>query len=236
MDADLPNRCKSVLGEVSGFVMAGGASSRMGSSKADLPWNSAAGAKKTLLDHAIDRLRQVCASVQVCIGQQSDPQVSVPFIFDALPGAGPLGGVVAALEQSMTDWNIFLAVDLPLVPVIFLHSLLARILIEGEGRLAVVPVLDGRPQPLCSLLHRSLAPELRQVLTAGKYKLMYAIETAAAQAAAGYPTAPALELWEIQHLKGAGILEPQEWFLNVNTPSDWQLAQKLAAQERALRL
>lgn len=204
---------------VSGFVLAGGKSSRMGRNKAMLPWNSSN--RETLLDHAVDRLRQICASVKICGLQSQSQKLSLPCLSDSLPDTGPLGGIVAALEQSTTDWNLFLAVDLPLVPVIFLQSLLARISTHG-GPLCVIPALQGQPQPLCSLLHRSLAPELRRALEAGKYKLTLAFHAAAGQA---------VDLWEIQDLKAATMLRPEDWFLNVNTPSEWEQARKLAGQE-----
>lgn len=225
-----------VRGAVSGFVLSGGRSSRMGRSKALLPWKSPNADGETMLDHAVARVGQVCASVKIC-GPQGDAdrfsdRQSVPLIPDALPGAGPLGGIVAALEQSTTDWNLFLAVDLPLVPVRFLRSLLARISTAAAAPpLCIVPLLASQPQPLCSVLHRSLAPELRRALEAGNYKLMLAFRTAVAQTAALLSAAPALDLWEIENLTAATVLQPKQWFLNVNTPSDWQQAQRLAGQD-----
>lgn len=241
MEANLPGYFTARFRAVSGFVLAGGESSRMGRNKAMLPWKAPAAGSGTLLGHAVDRLRPVCTSVKICSSQEhaadalvnahsqpySAPQ-NIARIPDALLGAGPLGGIVAALEQSVTDWNLFLAVDLPLVPVRFLQSLLGRIPDGPAAPLCVLPMLANRPQPLCSLLHRSLAPELRLSLEAGRYKVLLALQAAAVRiAAASIP----LDLWEIQDLHAETGLRPAEWFLNVNTPADWKRAQKLASGE-----
>ena len=212
---------------VSGFVLAGGKSSRMGRNKAMLPWPGTDGG--TLLSHAVDRVRQVCASVQIC-GQVRDLEgfsagPALACLPDSLPDAGPLGGIVSALEQSRTDWNLFLAVDLPLVPTVFLQSLLTRVPTDGEAPCCVIPTLEGQPQPLCSLLHRLLAVDLRRALEAGKYKVMLAIETAGRR----------MDLWEIQELTAVDNLPPREWFLNVNTPTEWDHARWLAGQGRPSR-
>src|SRR6185437_16163172 len=102
--------------DISGFILAGGKSSRFGQDKVFLPWN-----RGTLLDHATDRLSQVCAAVQICssreLRSQATDNKTLPAIPDALPNAGPLAGIVSALENSPTEWNFFLAVDLPLVPI-----------------------------------------------------------------------------------------------------------------------
>ena len=122
---DFPRR------QMSGFVLAGGRSSRLGQDKVLLPWNG-----RTLLRHAIERLHQVCGIVQVCADRTDlrddlrldDLRTSGLLsqdaqIRDAVSGAGPLGGIVAALEQSPSEWNLFLAVDLPLLPVPLLRAL-----------------------------------------------------------------------------------------------------------------
>lgn len=213
---------------VSGFVLAGGKSSRMGRNKAMLPWPGPDGG--TLLSHAVDRVRKVCASVQICglvsdlEGCSAGPALAV--LPDSIPDAGPLGGIVSALEQSRTDWNLFLAVDLPLVPTVFLHSLLTRVPTDGGAPCCVIPTLDGQPQPLCSLLHRSLTVAMRCALEAGNYKVMLAIQTAGRR----------MDLWEIQELAAVDNLLPREWFLNVNTPTEWNHAQWLAGYGRQSRL
>jgi molybdopterin-guanine dinucleotide biosynthesis protein A len=229
-----------VRAQISGFVLAGGRSSRLGQDKALLPWHRE-GNSRTLLDHAIARLQRVCNTVSIC-ADRTDLGRTEAVIPDTLPGSGPLGGIVAALEQSTTEWNIFLAVDLPLLPVEVLKALIACVkpaepipVSAGEHIVCVIPQLEGLPQPLCGLYRRILAPGLRRALETGNLKIMAALrETVRSPAPRSelQPENPALriELWDVAGfaatMKPSPSLDPSEWFLNVNTPEEWQRAQQ----------
>lgn len=232
--------------EISGFVLAGGRSSRLGHDKALLPWPPEAspdGSNETLLHHSIARLETVCATVSVC-ADRSDLPFAGTIIPDARPGSGPLGGIVAALESSTTDWNLMLAVDLPLLPVEVLRALVARVaaqqsdaisLASSPQRIAcILPQLDGLPQPLCGLYSRALLPGLRATLEAGKFKVMTALQKACAQVASSSPQQSppreiCIELWDARAFAAAqpAAPNPSEWFLNINTPEEWQQARQL---------
>lgn len=230
--------------EISGFVLAGGRSSRLGLDKVLLPWNG-----QTLLSHAIQRLREVCQTVYVCTDRddlQQNPSVaglvsSELLIRDAFPDAGPLAGIVAALEKSQTEWNLFLAVDLPLVPIRLLKALFVHMESHqrvSPGILCVVPLVEGITQPLCGFYNRALAPGLRSALQEGKYKIMLALQEAILSLqkdlVMGNPM-PRLELLDVQKFAAAITARPDiqasEWFLNINTPVDWQKARELSSRE-----
>jgi molybdopterin-guanine dinucleotide biosynthesis protein A len=231
--------------EISGFVLAGGRSSRLGRDKALLPWPpnaSAEGGKQTMLQHSIMRLRCVCTTVSICANRDDFPFEGT-ILPDALPGSGPLGGIVAALEYSTTAWNLMLAVDLPFLPVKVLQALVtcAR---QGEKSetssglssppplACVLPQLDGLPQPLCGLYHRALAPGLRAALEAGNFKVMAALQEACDFVAPSLQLAHSgfrIELWDAAAFAAGQPSAPDssEWFLNINVPEDWQQAQQL---------
>jgi molybdopterin-guanine dinucleotide biosynthesis protein A len=232
--------------EISGFVLAGGRSSRLGRDKALLPWPPnafAEGNGQTLLQHSIARLESVCATVSICANRDDFPFAGA-VIPDALQGSGPLGGIVAALEHSRTDWNLLLAVDLPLLPVEVLQALVARARLGQESRIAsdpsstqtvacILPELGGLPQPLCGLYHRALAPGLQAELRAGKFKVMAALQEASARRVAD-PENPSArpwfrtEMWDVAAFAAClpSAPNPNEWFLNINTPEDWQRARQ----------
>jgi molybdopterin-guanine dinucleotide biosynthesis protein A len=232
--------------EISGFVLAGGRSSRLGRDKALLPWppdSSTDGNSQTLLQHSVARLEMVCTTTSVC-GNRNDLPFAGAIIPDAMSGSGPLGGIVAALESSMTDWNLMLAVDLPLLPVEVLQALVASAITETSSvvslapsppRIAcILPQLDGMPQPLCGLYHRALLPGLQAALEAGKFKVMAALQEACDQLAPSSdlqssPQRLCLEMWDARALAAAqrSAPDPSEWFLNINTEKDWQQARQL---------
>lgn len=236
-----------VPAEISGFVLAGGRSSRLGRDKALLPWPPNAFAEddsQTLLQHSIARLQSVCTTVSICANRNDFPFAGA-VIPDALPASGPLGGIVAALDYSTTDWNLMLAVDLPFLPVEVLQALAAYARPREETFVTspasslqtvacILPMLDGLPQPLCGLYHRALAPGLRAALEAGRFKVMAALRQACDQVSADLEIQCAsrrlrIDLWDAAAFAATlpSAPDPNEWFLNINTPEDWQQARQL---------
>lgn len=144
-----------------GFAVAGGASRRMGRDKALLPWGAS-----TLLDHALDRLRDACGTAVILSGDH--PRYldrGAPVVTDAASGAGPLGALVAALDRA--ELALMLAVDIPFAPVALLRHLVER----AHGVDVVVPVAAGRDHPLCAVYRRSCAGHARSRLASGELRM-----------------------------------------------------------------
>lgn len=95
--------------------------------------------------------------------------------FTAIPddaaGEGPLGGLLTALRAAPTDWVAVLATDLPHASAATVRELLAR---TGDGDDAVVPLLDGRPQPAHALWRRDCRKTLEPLFAAGERRLRQA--------------------------------------------------------------
>ncbi len=201
---------------VTGFLFAGGRSRRMGQDKVQLPWHGS-----TLLDLALDKLRAVCSPVRICSNRQ-DLYTDVPVLADAsvvIEGVecspiGPLGGLLAALEQTKTDWNLFLPVDVPLLPVALLQQMVQKT--EASSAWAIVPTLHGKPQPLCAVYHRALSSGLRQAAQEEQWKITTALQSAAPD--------------EVVHWMDCTGAEADRWFLNLNTPRDWIRLQSLTEE------
>jgi molybdenum cofactor guanylyltransferase len=149
--------------DVAGFAVAGGRSQRMGSDKALLPW-----AGTTLLEHTLARLREVCTEVCILSGVQIRyASYGVPAHADLVPEAGPLGGVHAGLRNLGVSLGLFLGVDTPLVPSPLLRALVAA----AGGFDAVVPVVGGRPEPLCAVYRGTCLAPVQRRLEAGERKM-----------------------------------------------------------------
>ncbi|WP_137166010.1 molybdenum cofactor guanylyltransferase [Salinimonas lutimaris] len=98
---------------LSGLVLAGGRSRRMGQDKALMPYHG-----HSLMEHAASLLKQAgCRQVLISRNQPG-------YLNDILPDNGPLGGVHAALNALNTgDELLVVPVDMPKLSVIFLQSL-----------------------------------------------------------------------------------------------------------------
>jgi molybdopterin-guanine dinucleotide biosynthesis protein A len=197
------------------FVLAGGRSTRMGQDKALL---QVAGV--SLLEHALDKLRALGAfATPRIVGARPDLSSYAPVVPDLHPGCGPLSGIEAALAATTQPLNLFLPVDLPLLPAGLLGWMLRRA--EITGALATVPRVNGRPQPLCAVYHRDLLAGVTASLAAGNYKVMPVV-MAAAQSRAGE-----IDVFDVELLASTypemhrfSSLPLYRWFYNCNTPED----------------
>jgi molybdopterin-guanine dinucleotide biosynthesis protein A len=168
----------------------------------------------TLVERALEKMKAVCASVAIAGGTEALTGFG-RVVRDRLPGCGPLGGIVAALEWSESEasrseasefeWSLFLPVDVPLLTVDFLLELGQRCL--ESSAIAVMPRINGRVEPICAGYNRRALPGLRQALEAGRFKV-----TAAAEAAG-----------RVDYME---IVDAAAMFANVNTPAEFAEAER----------
>jgi molybdopterin-guanine dinucleotide biosynthesis protein A len=185
---------------MSGLVLAGGASRRMGTDKAQLVVGT-----EPLVVRAVRTLAQVCTDVVVASGDGHRlDHLGLRQVADAIPGAGPLCGIAAGLEGAHHERVAVLAVDMPWASPGVLRLLAAL----WDGEAAVVPVVGGRWEPLHAVWARSAAPRLTERLEAGDRSVRGAL-TALGVRLAGE------DEWR--------AVEPAATFAaNLNTPDDVQ--------------
>ncbi len=188
-------------------MLAGGRSARMGSDKASLVLRG-----RTLLQRTVDVAALAADEIVVVRAPgQELPQLAsrlpLSIVEDPVEGEGPLIGIAAGLRASVAPVALVVACDMP-----FLRASLLRLLAEraATGRRFVVPMHDGRPQPLCSAFRREALAVLQAHIDAGDRKIM----------------AVASDL-------DAERLPPEQWlaadpegrsFENVNTPPEFEAA------------
>jgi molybdenum cofactor guanylyltransferase len=143
-----PLRTKDLI---SGFVLAGGESSRMGRDKALLNWRG-----RTLVEHMVELLSSVPCDVRV---------VGRPPLPDIIGDCGPLGGIATALQISQTDANLVLAVDLPLLTEDFLRYFASRL---DSCHSAVLGCSLQTGVPICLGIRRSILPLVTHRLRRGQ--------------------------------------------------------------------
>ncbi len=163
--------------KISGYVLAGGRSSRMGRDKSLI---SLAG--KPLIDHAVVKLRRVCADVSIL---SNDPALAAfaPIVPDVHPNCGPIGGIEAALTHTTHDWNLFLPVDAPFIPAALLAQWTLDLLNAGTPAPGIrIFTCDGRPQPGLSLIHKSILPMISRAIQREEFALISAFAAAGREA------------------------------------------------------
>lgn len=148
---------------ISGFILAGGLSTRMGSDKALLKI-----AGEPLLGRMINIIRPFCHRVAVS-GMKEDYQVfSTEMIADLVAGIGPISGIYSSLKISNSEWNLLVSVDVP-----FLNKeLLDLLILNKDGFDCVIPKHDSGLEPLVGLYHKNALPVVDEMIKNGDYKLM----------------------------------------------------------------
>lgn len=204
---------------IDGYVLAGGASRRMGSDKSQLMLGG-----ETMLRRAASALRTVSDRVTV-VGVSPENSDGLPFIPDEFglddgQRRGSIVGLHAALKDSTAELTAVLACDMPFVDGELFKRLVSSILDDVD---AVVPVQpDGRLQPLCALYRRGAClPVVEEMLKAGDWKLQNLLSRVRTRS---------VEFDEIRDLGNSEL-----FFLNVNTPEQYENA-KVAIRVRLNRI
>ena len=184
-------------------------------------------AGRTLLDHMLSKMDALGMDAHVAgIATASRPG-AMHAVADQQIGCGPMSGLETALRCSQNTLVMLLGIDLPLVSAGFLNGLLRRA--NMTGALATIPRVTGRPQPLCAVYRRDLAPAVGRMLQAGTLKMMHGVERAIEA------TGGRLDIFDVENVVAAGNLtlaRPAMWeFLNCNTPADLELAERLLQKQ-----
>lgn len=181
------------------MILAGGRSARMGRDKAFL-----GRAGQPLLAHQLTKLRAAGAA-EVFISGRPDADYATfdcPVLQDRFVDAGPLAGVERGLAAMTTPLLLVLAVDLPCVEVEFLLELLVRC----ESERGVVPVWQGRLEPLLAVYPRRAHPWAVAQLERGQPAVHRFAEQCQREGAVIF--------WPVPVDAGSN-------FRNCNAPEDW---------------
>jgi molybdopterin-guanine dinucleotide biosynthesis protein A len=146
--------------QVAAFVLAGGASTRMGRDKALLELCG-----EPMVVRAAHLAEPHVASVAVVAPADRYAALELPVLPDRWPGAGPLGGIVTALSSTKSDWNLIIGCDLPYLTSEW-FAWFIPCAINSQAH-AVVPESRRGLEPLAALYHRACAAALTAALERG---------------------------------------------------------------------
>jgi len=201
---------------IGGYVLAGGASSRFGADKALALLDG-----KTMLARMCELVRNVAANVLVVGAQSKYEGEGTEVMEDLWPGEGPLGGIITALmatgeSPNRCDWNLIVSCDMPFLTAEWLRYLAERALKSPAS--VVVPRSREGLEPLCACWRTSATGKLQYAFADGVRKVTEAMKHLE------------MEILDEAHWKrfdNAGRL-----FWNMNTPQDYESAQKAMEEER----
>ena len=154
---------------VTGIILAGGKSSRLGRDKA---WEDVGGQR--IIDRVIGALRSSCDEVLI-IGDRPERQneLSLPkciqYRSDELKGRGSIGGLYTGLKASDTLWSLVVACDMPFISRELIRFMLSMI---SKNRCdAIVPIINGRYQPTHALYNSTCIPFIEKNISSGNFRM-----------------------------------------------------------------
>ncbi|MGA9769072.1 MAG: molybdenum cofactor guanylyltransferase [Blastocatellia bacterium] len=180
---------------VTGFVTAGGRSSRMGRDKAWLELDG-----QTMIERVIAAIKPVTTEVAVIANSPEYERLGLPVYPDTQIGIGPLEAIRTALAKASTPRVVLVGCDLPFVTAELFSFLLG---LKGDHQ-AIVPVgADERLEPLCAVYSTEALASVTRLIESGGRKVSLLFEQIRTRR---------VVFDEICHLPGAEL-----FFENVNT-------------------
>jgi molybdenum cofactor guanylyltransferase len=202
---------------VSGYVLAGGGSTRFGRDKALVEIGGA-----PMLLRMQSLLSDITKKVNVIAAPHKYAALGITGISDRWEGQGPLAGIITALQTSKetgsaTEWNLIIGCDMPFLTREWLAYLAERALASAAEVLA--PRSTEGLEPLCSCWRSSTADKLQQVFEGGTRKITEAMKQLHMEV---------VDEADWKRFDTAGRL-----FWNMNTAADYDEARRILEAQNA---
>lgn len=196
--------------EVTGVLLAGGKSRRMGEDKRYLVMGG-----ETLLERGLGVLRSVFQEVLVVIAQDSPPVgVDAKVVRDLVPECGSLGGLYTGLMQATTPYIFVVACDMPFLD----QEVIAQFTSRRATADIVMAKLAARLHPMHALYGKRCLPVLEQMIQARQLKIQDVVSHAS------------LRVQYVTEMDLSSIDPSGRSFQNVNTPADLEAARSILSR------
>ncbi len=196
----------TALHGVTGILLAGGNSCRMGQDKGFCLLDG-----KPMVTYGLGLLRQLCGQVLISANAADYEQFGHPVVRDEFAGIGPIGGLYSALSNTSTEHNFVISCDMPMLR----KELFELLLHQSPGHDAVVPVFNGHPEPLAAYYRKDAGETFLKSIRMGAFKLQDAL--------AGMRT----RMLDMSHYPG---MMPEEMFVNLNTVKELESLEKIISK------
>lgn len=153
---------------ITGIVLAGGKSSRMGTDKSLMLLQG-----KPIISHVIEAIKPLCDQVVISSNKSVYDFTGCEVWPDLYLIQAPMIGIYSCLKRSTTDLNIIVSCDVPFVET----TLFTYLLQNMEGSDIIVPVHDNYMEPLCAIYKKKIVPALQQFIDQQNYRLFEFVES-----------------------------------------------------------
>lgn len=152
---------------LTGIILAGGKSLRMGQDKGLILLND-----RPLITYAIEALKPLVSELLIVANSPGYEHFGYRVIPDLIPDSGPLGGILTGLTHSNSEWNVVLSCDTPFVST----KLFEHMLSNTNGHQAVLARHEGELEPLAGLYHKSCLKPIEELISSRQLKMRRAVK------------------------------------------------------------
>jgi molybdopterin-guanine dinucleotide biosynthesis protein A len=190
---------------VSGIVLAGGQSSRLGTDKSFVNVNG-----QSLIEQIVAKLVRLSDDVIIVTNSpEKYDRLEAKLVGDIYPGKGALGGIYSGLRAAANAYSLVVACDMPFLDL----NLLRYMILLARGHDVVIPRIGGLLEPLHAIYSQSCLEPIDRLLARGGLKIIDFFSEVRVR----YVEEDEVDIFDPQHLS----------FFNVNTPNDLEEVKKL---------
>lgn len=152
---------------ITGIILAGGKSSRMGTDKGFLELN-----KKPFVQYSIDALLPIVSKILIVSNNPEYDVFGIDRIEDVIKNSGPVAGIYSGLEASSTKYNLILSCDIPLIT----SEILQKLIDSADDTHDIIQLeSDGKSMPLIALYKKQVAKTFNNLLQQDERRLRIAV-------------------------------------------------------------
>ena len=184
--------------DVTGLLLVGGRSSRMGRDKAFLPFRGA-----PIFETVLNALKRHMETV-ILVGDRPErfDGYGLTILPDIFPGSA-LGGLYTGLQAATTPYVFVAPCDLPFAD----DGILSYLLSLRKGFDVIVPSREGCFEPLFAVYSRNCLEPMRDLLDARNFRI--------------FDFYPRVRVRRVEEDELAAISNPRKAFRNVNTAKEY---------------
>jgi molybdopterin-guanine dinucleotide biosynthesis protein A len=195
---------------VSGIVLAGGQSSRLGTDKSFVNVNG-----QSLIEQIVAKLVRLSDDVIIVTNSpEKYDSLEARLVGDIYPGKGALGGIYSGLRAAANAYSLVAACDMPFLDL----NLLRYMILLAHGHDVVIPRIGELPEPLHAIYSENCLEPIDRLFARGGLKIIDFFSEVRVR----YVEEGEVDIFDPQHLS----------FFNVNTPGDLEEMKKLSRESK----
>lgn len=185
------------------IILAGGKSRRMGKNKAFLKVDG-----QSFIKVLLEKIMTFDERLIVANDVELYKFTEATTIKDIYPDKGPLCGLYTGLQAMKGHRSLVVTVDTPLLT----EALLDYLWSLGDNVDCVIPVVDGRRQPLCAVYNKSALPVIEEAVKRDERRVQSVLDQ--------------LKVREVTEEELQVFGDPKLLLSNINTPEEYRCSIK----------